>query len=260
MLNNALHSFDTIAERLAGRKPAVFLDYDGTLTPIVARPELALLSDAMRQILRRLSARCTVAIVSGRDLADVRRLVGLDGLVYAGSHGFDIAGPEGLRIEHERSADFTAAVERAATTLKPLLASLPGALVEPKRYAVAVHYRLVDPSEVPRVEAAVDGVLASVPGLRKTRGKMVFELRPDFDWDKGKAVLWLLDALKLTGPDVLPFYVGDDETDEDAFRALRADGVTIFVGTPAATAAQYWLADPDEVAAFLSRLAQVLPD
>ncbi len=172
-------------------------------------------------MLRGLAARCSVAIISGRDLADVRRLVGLDDLVYAGSHGFDIAGPGGLHIQHEEGAAFTAAVERATEQLRPALVAIDGALVEPKRFAVAVHYRQVADDEGAEVEAAVDRVLNGVPELHKTHGKKVFELRPRFDWDKGKAVLWLLSALKQTGADILPFYIGDDLTDEDAFRALR---------------------------------------
>ena len=255
---NALKSFDNIRERLAGKRASVFLDYDGTLTPIVARPDLAILTDATRAVLRDLAARCTVAVISGRDLADVRKLVGLDDLVYAGSHGFDIAGPKGLRIQHEESAAFSAAVNKATEQLRPALAGIDGALVEPKRFAVAVHYRQVADDKVAEVEAVVDQVLKSVPELRKTHGKKVFELRPRFDWDKGKAVLWLLSALKQTGAEVLPFYIGDDLTDEDAFRALGDRGVTIYVGEPDETAANFTLDDTGEVATFLKELTRVL--
>jgi alpha,alpha-trehalase len=257
-LTNALRSFDEIKARLAGKRPSVFLDYDGTLTPIVARPDLALLSEEMRAVLRALAARCSVAVISGRDLADVRRLVGLDNLVYAGSHGFDICGPDGRRIQHQGGAAFTAAAERATQMLRPALAAIQGALVEPKRFAVAVHYRQVPEADVPQIEAEIDRVIAAVPELRRTDGKKVFELRPRFDWNKGKAVLWLLDALGQNGSDILPFYLGDDLTDEDAFVALRRQGVTIFVGQPGPTAALYVLADSGEVGAFLSKLTRLL--
>lgn len=254
---SALERFDDIRKRMAGRKVAVFLDYDGTLTPIVARPDLAILAHDMRGIVSHLATLCTVAVVSGRDLGDVRRLVGLDGLVYAGSHGFDIAGPGGLRIRHQNGAAYEAAVQRAAERLEPAVAGIEGALVEPKRFAVAVHYRQVEPDQVPAVEAAVDAVLDEVSELRKTHGKKVFELRPRFDWDKGKAVDWLLEALGLNGPEVLPFYLGDDTTDEDAFRALRQKGIGILVGPDTSrTAAHYVLASPEEVGRFLTRLGQ----
>ena len=250
---------EEIARLVENRRPAIFLDYDGTLTPIVARPDLAIMSEEMRAAVRRLAGLCTVAIVSGRDRADVERLVGLDGLVYAGSHGFDIAGPDGLRIEHARGAAFTAAVRRAAEKLGPVLSGIAGALVEPKRFAVAVHYRQVADADLPAVEAAVDRVLGAVPELRRTEGKKVFELRPRFDWDKGKAVLWLLDALTLGTPEVLPFYIGDDTTDEDAFRALAGRGIGIFVGPPdAETAAAYRLDDPEAVGRFLGTLGDML--
>jgi trehalose 6-phosphate phosphatase len=257
---NALADFGEIAARLTGKHPAVFLDYDGTLTPIVARPDLAILSEEMRTILRDLAGRCSVGIISGRDQADVRALVDIDDLIYAGSHGFDIVGPDGLHIRHDQASTFAAAVEQATERLRPALAAFAGVLIEAKRFAVAVHYRQVADDQVPQVEAAVDRVLEAVPDLHKTHGKKVFELRPRFDWDKGKAVLWLMSALGQTGAETLPFYIGDDLTDEDAFRALSDRGVTIFVGRPEQTAAGYVLDDPDQVGAFLKRLTGVLGD
>ncbi|SFP98568.1 trehalose-phosphatase [Tranquillimonas alkanivorans] len=250
---------DDLRRLLAERRPAVFLDYDGTLTPIVARPDLAVLSDDMRRAVQRLAGLCPVAIVSGRDRADVERLVGLDGLIYAGSHGFDIAGPDGLRIEHDKGAAFSAAVGRAAERLTAGLADIGGALVEPKRFAVAVHYRQVAEADVRKVERVVDDVIAAVPELKKTHGKKVFELRPRFDWDKGKAVLWLLDALDLDRPEVLPIYVGDDETDEDAFRALTARGSGIVVADhDRPSAARYRLETVEDVGHLLDALAETL--
>ncbi|MCT8971531.1 trehalose-phosphatase [Microbaculum marinisediminis] len=255
----ALNHYAEIESALDGRRAAVFLDYDGTLTPIVERPDLAVLSEEMRATVRTLAGLCTVAIVSGRDRADVQRLVGLDGLIYAGSHGFDIAGPEGVCFQHEVGASFAAAVNEAAQRLRQMLAPVEGVVVEPKRFAVAVHYRQVAADRVPAVEDAVDAVLAEVPQLRKTFGKKVFELRPRLDWDKGRAVLWLLQALGLDGAAVLPFYLGDDTTDEDVFAALEGRGIGILVGCPAReTAARYVLDRPADVRNFLARLAATL--
>lgn len=255
----ALEHYADIARELTDRRAAVFLDYDGTLTPIVERPDLAILSGDMRAIVKALAKLCKVAIISGRDRADVEWLVGLDELVYAGSHGFDIAGPGGLKVQHEEGAAFAAVVRRAAECLRKALAPINGALVEPKRFAVAVHYRQVAEGDVPAVEAAVDQVLAGTSDLRKTYGKKVFELRPRLDWDKGKAVLWVLEALGLDGPDVLPFYLGDDATDEDAFAALADRGIGILVGCPAReTSAHYVLDRPDDVQRFLRNLAVTL--
>lgn len=246
---------------LDGRRPAVFLDYDGTLTPIVDRPDQAIVSGEMRQTINTLAGLCTVAIISGRDRTDVESLVKLEHLIYAGSHGFDISGPAGLEIQHEEGATFATALRKAADRLVTVLARIKGALVERKRFAVAVHYRQVSEREVPRVEAAVDEALADNPSLRKTLGKKVFELLPKFDWNKGKAVLWLLEALGLDQPDVLPLYLGDDTTDEDAFAALSERGIGILVGCPAReTTARYVIDRPADVQHFLNDLAAVLKD
>ncbi|MFW6079568.1 MAG: trehalose-phosphatase, partial [Gemmatimonadota bacterium] len=179
---DALERIDAIDARLRGRRPAFFLDYDGTLTPIVRRPDQAVLSEAMRSRLRTLAADATVAIVSGRDLDDVRSMVGLDALVYAGSHGFDIAGPDGLRMRNREAESRIPALEAAERRLRDRLRDVTGAWVERKRYALAVHYREAADRDVPRIEAAVDEALAVRPGLRKRGGKKIFELQPDVSW------------------------------------------------------------------------------
>ena len=260
-LPNALSHLAEIRVRLGGKRPAVFLDYDGTLTSIVDRPELAVLSEDIRAVVRELAEHCHVAIVSGRDRVDVERLVGLDGLIYAGSHGFDIAGPGGLSKEHERAADFLPALDRAEKRLRWKTAGIEGALVERKKFAIAVHYRLVADDQVAPLDRAVEAVAAEIPDLRRTAAKKVFALRPRVDWDKGRAVLWLLTALGLDREDVLPFYLGDDETDEDAFTALKGGGLGILVAdTDRPTAAEYLLADPQEVGRFLGDLAATIAE
>lgn len=264
-LHSAIASREAIDRRIGENRIVVFLDYDGTLTPIVARPELAVLSHRMRVIVRSLAERCTVAIVSGRDRPDVEKLVGVDGLVFAGSHGFDIASPDGRSIQHEMGAGFRDLLDEVEARLHRELDGIEGTLIEPKRSSVAVHYRLVAEDEVPRVKAVVAGILADYEDLRVTPGKKVREIQPKIDWNKGKAVLWLLDALGLDRPDVLPIYLGDDATDEDAFKALQGRGIGIYVGYPAdvgahrETAADYTLDDPYEVGRFLDTLARKTP-
>jgi trehalose 6-phosphate phosphatase len=254
----ALEHFEAIGRQARGRRLAVFLDYDGTLTPIVQRPELAVLAEAMRRTVSELAAHCTVAVISGRDLADVRRLVSIDSIYYAGSHGFDIAGPKGRHLEHEQGTEFLPAIERAEEMLRTRLQGILGALVERKKFSVAAHYREVPEEKVAAVEDAVDHVVAAERGLRKSAGKKVFEVQPRIDWNKGKALLWLLGALELDRPDVLPFYIGDDLTDEDAFRALDRRGIAIVVtDVPRPSAAHYSLRDPDEVREFLQTLTSL---
>lgn len=263
-LPHALHERGSLDERSTGKRLAVFLDYDGTLTPIVDRPEDAIISEQMREVVRGLAQRCTVCVVSGRDRPVVQQLMGMDELVVAGSHGFDIWSPHGGAIEREEGTGFRDLLERITATLRAQTASVKGALVEPKKSSVAVHYRLVDERERPRIGAIVEELLAANPdALRVTPGKMVYEIQPKLEWDKGKAVLYLLEALGLDREDVLPLYVGDDITDEDAFRALAGRGIGILVADPTdpevagrSTAAEYVLRDTDEVMGFLDALAR----
>jgi trehalose 6-phosphate phosphatase len=263
-LPHALAHREELEERLAGRRPAVFLDYDGTLTPIVDRPEDAIISESMRDAVRGLAARCTVCVVSGRDRPVVQDLMGVDDLVVAGSHGFDIWSPEGGEIEHDAAVGSEELLDRVTAQLRDELGSIEGALVEPKKASVAAHYRLVSDEERPAVQAVVERLLADHPDeLKVTPGKMVYELQPKLDWNKGKAVLYLLDALNLERDDVVPFYVGDDITDEHAFEALADRGIGVFVGRAddpevggRTTAADFVLDSTEEVERFLDTLAR----
>lgn len=258
-LPSALERIEELTAQLRGRRPVVFLDFDGTLTPIVPRPEQAEISPAMRNAVRRLGQCCTLAIVSGRDLADVRAKVGIEEIFYAGSHGFQIAGPDGFGLELQQGSQYLPALDQAEQTLLKQLGHIPGAQVERKKFAVAIHFRRVDAGEVDAVTAVVDRVLAASAGLRKTGGKMIFELRPDIDWDKGRALLWLLEKLELDRDRAVPFYLGDDLTDEDAFRELRRHGIGILVREEARpTLARYALDSIEEVEFFLQRLADCL--
>jgi alpha,alpha-trehalase len=248
-----------ILEQAGKRRIAVFLDYDGTLTPIVDTPQKALLSDSMRTAVSRLAQSCTIGIISGRDMKDVRAKVGIKGIIYAGSHGFDIAGPEKDRILMQQGKGYLPALDKAERLLKAGLKTISGAEVERKRFAIAVHYRNIQRGRVGAVKLAVDKVAHAVPGLRKSRGKKIFELRPRMSWHKGKALLWILAALELSGPAALPIYIGDDTTDEDAFKALQDRGVGIVVAEiPRVSAAAWRLNNPSEVEAFLEKMASRL--
>jgi len=252
---SAIDDFEPIFLRARGKSIAVFLDYDGTLSPIVDTPDQAIMQADMREAVIELSKHCPVGIISGRDLNDVKEKVRIDSIVYAGSHGFDISGPSGLQIENQIGKEFLPVLEEAERELSRKLASIKGMLVERKKFAIAIHYRLVDRWQVEAVEKVVDEVASKYAELRKTYGKKIFELQPNIDWHKGKALLALLSSLGLDGNDVLPFYVGDDVTDEDAFRALIGRGIGIVVwDEPYETAAAYSLKNPDEVREFLLRL------
>jgi alpha,alpha-trehalase len=257
---SALRAMTCILSKLRGTEPALFLDYDGTLTPIVERPEDAYLSESMRQSLERIAKYCPVAVMSGRDLVDVRDRVGIEGLYYGGSHGFEVSLPEGDKVTLGRGDEFLPSLDRAERMLDEELASVGGSQLERKRYSLAIHYRRIDTDRVPEVEAVVDKVLSRVDGLKKTWGKKVFELRPDIEWDKGRALRWLIEQIDMDLSRYTPVYIGDDLTDEDAFESLAESGVSIVVSEESdkATAAEYRLSDTSEVESFLDTLAERL--
>lgn len=250
-------ALDHLDEMVRGhdRQPVLFLDYDGTLTPIVPHPNDAILTDTMRATLQRLARLCKIAIISGRDLVDVRERVGIKGIWYAGSHGFDISGPNGEHTEYEEGRNYLPALDAAEHRLREKLDAIPGCLVERKQFAVTAHYRQVAEDQVDRVKQVVDQINFAHTGLRLTTGKKIYELQPDIDWNKGKALRWLMQALGTDTAHFIPLYIGDDTTDEDAFRELAADGIGILVAEKdQPTHAAYRLDDPGEVQQFLDQL------
>jgi len=260
-LPSALDRLGDIRKGLSRKRAAVFLDYDGTLTPIVEIPDNAVMSAPMREAVRELAASTPVAIISGRDRAKVRGFVQLDNIVYAGSHGFDIAGPDHTLIQHKEGNRFLPALENAQKEISERVKGIKGSLVERTGFSISVHYRMVAEDQVPLVDRMVEETLENNPELERTHGKKVFEIRPRIDWHKGKAVMWILKALGLDRPDVVPFYLGDDTTDEDAFRALAGRGIGILVAdSPRQTTATYRLTDPEQVQRFLSELTQIIRD
>ncbi len=251
-----LENTSTLFEQLSGRSLALFLDYDGTLTPIVTRPEQATLPRDVRGLLEELTNHCTLAIVSGRDQADVANMVKLPCLTYAGSRGFDISGPDDFRHEHDAAQKALPSLDRAEEQLKQHLATVTGAIVERKRFAIAVHYREVADDHVGTLKKTFQEVAAQHSDLRQSQGKKIHELHPDVEWDKGRAVQFLLEVLGCDEQGAFPVYVGDDTTDEDAFKALKSVGLGVRVtdDPSIATAATYYLRNTDEVHQFLIAL------
>jgi trehalose-phosphatase len=270
---------DRVAARLAGRPLAVLLDVDGTLAPIVSRPQEAAVPAETRRIVAALAALpdVRVALVSGRAAADARRMVGVANVWVIGNHGFEVFSPDGGELPQPELEPWRSAVARAARRIAPLVAPVPGVLLEDKGWTLSVHYRLADPKVVPRLVESVERV-AQPLGLRVVRGKMVVEVRPDVRVDKGTAVLRLVTELGVVARregvvagddhDVASsdgrgsaVYVGDDRTDEDAFRALRSRSsrvVTVRVthGEEMATAAEFSVEDPTAVRSFLEWLLE----
>lgn len=240
---------------MAGKEPVVFLDYDGTLTPIVETPDLAIISDEMRETVRALSQRRKVSIVSGRATDDVRSKAKIEGIFYAGSHGFEINDPQGNVTINEDAKKIRSTIDEIQEKLAQRVSHIQGALIENVKYTVSCHYRLVADDDFNEFQEIIDNTLADYPHLRKTSGKKVFELRPIIDWDKGKAVDWILNVLIFDPAQQVAIYIGDDTTDEDAFKALKDKGFGILVADPAReSAAKYVVKDVAAVKEVLESL------
>ena len=252
-----LNTWPSVSARLrrSGRILLLF-DYDGTLTPIVARPEDALLPEETRRRLTSLAShpRCIAGIVSGRSLADLSVLANIPGLVHAGNHGMEIRGP-GLNFTHPQAVTARDALDRMQATLSGALADTPGAFVEDKGLTLTVHYRATPEPLAGRVDSVVTATAkpyVESGQLRLTRGKMVVEVRPDIAWDKGKAIEKIHRHSRESGnpgDSSFPVYFGDDRTDEDGFRAVQElGGLAVFVGEPRqGTVALHQLDSPAEV-------------
>lgn len=235
----------------------LLLDYDGTLTPIVEKPELAILSENMRDLIKRVSKRYVTGIISGRSLADIKNLVRVEGIYYAGNHGFEISGPD-LELTKPEAEQTKSTLLKACDELKARLEHISGAIVENKGLTASVHYRLVSAGkfqELRKIFNEIMGPYIKSGAVKITRGKKVFEIRPNVDWDKGEAVLWIMDIIKLP-ENVLPIYMGDDRTDEDAFLALKdKSGMAILISEKMRKSnAKYFLKDVGDVKKFLTQL------
>lgn len=254
-LPHALEQIENIFKTLGNKKPSLFLDYDGTLTPIVPNPDDAILSEENKEIITKLSRNIPVSIVSGRDRKDLTSKVMIETVYYAGSHGFDIKGPDNLEMQHESEHEVIPSLDRAEKNLKEKLRHIPGANVERKKFAIAVHYRNVEEKDVPTVKDAVMEELDRHESLKKGLGKKIMELKPNLDWHKGRALDWLLENLDWNPNQYYPVFIGDDITDEDGFEAIQGKGLGIIVGAhDEMTAASYKLKDTEEVTVFLKRL------
>ena len=240
-------------------------DYDGTLAAIVGRPEDAVLSASVRQKLRALAGKSEISlgVISGRRLAELKSLVGIEGIYYSGNHGLEIEGP-GLKYVHPQAGAARVTMRELAAQLAGALENIDGVIIQEKGLSLSVHYRLVKPDKEDAVAAAVKRITARPREEGKIRVfamKKVWEVRPPIDWDKGKAVEAIAREIKATlkKKNLLTIYLGDDTTDEDAFKVVqRPAGWSVFVGEEnRASAAGYYLTSTAEVEEFLARLSEM---
>ena len=244
---------------LDGHHVAVLLDYDGTLTRLADHPSKAVLSTETRRLLEVIAGRgdSDVAVVSGRSLEDISKMVGISELIYAGNHGLEIEGGGLEPFRHEDLVHYRERAEDLARELEEL--ALDGAWIEAKGPTLTFHYRPV--ADASRRALLVEGARSAITraGYQARNAHNALEARPPIGWDKGRAALHILRARY--GPawseGVRVLYVGDDDTDEDAFRVLAGLGITFRVGSAETlTMATRRLPNVEAVRALLEWLAQ----
>lgn len=263
MIKHLFDTWDTIKNDLNNRYICLFIDYDGTLTPIVETPDKAVVAQETKDLLNRLSKApyCRVAIISGRALKDLKSIVGLRDIIYVGNHGLEIEGPK-IKFESPVALRYKRVIEHIKDDLQLKLSTTKGAFIEDKGLSLSVHYRLVDEKNIQGFLSIFNEITDPYivrDKIKISSGKKVYEIRPPVIWDKGRVVLWLLARQQfLLGENkIFPVYIGDDVTDEEAFKVLRNKGISIFVGEPKKSNAQYYLKNTQEVKDFLSRIAQL---
>ena len=247
-----------LRQLLSSPRVLLLLDYDGTLTPIVARPEIAILPDEARRSLEELveNERFVVGVVSGRELAELEGLVAIPGLIYAGNHGLEMRGL-GMDFVHPEALGFIELLAEIAGVLERELKDVPKVLVHDKKLTLSVHLRNVLDSYVRKVDRTVTSVVeayASDGQVKITRGKKVLEVRPNISWGKGEAIEKIRQDC---GDSPVPMFFGDDQTDEDGFAVVQnANGIAVYIGPPRQeTKALHQLESPAEVAQVLALLA-----
>jgi len=242
-----------------GRRLFLFLDYDGTLVPIERTPDRAVLPSRRKGLLEALRERMFVCIVSGRSLADVRRRVGIDDLAYIGNHGLEARWGRRNWV-HPQAKKRLPALGRLLKRIEARTQRFPRLLIENKGVTGSVHFRRLDPALVSPLRRIVADEVRRKGGIFiVTEGKKVLEIRPNIDWDKGVGIKKLMRWLPRE-PEALRIFIGDDRTDEDAFRALGGDSITIHVGTRRNSWARYRLSDVERVWTFLSNCLRLLQD
>lgn len=253
---------DEVAARLSGTPLLLLLDIDGTIAPIAPRPADVSVPPAMTRTLETLARTegVRLAIVSGRSVADSRRIVPIAAAWFVGNHGFEIAAPGEPADVVDGAAAYEASVAAAASRVAHLADAVPGVILENKRWTLSAHYRLASRDAVPELSRRITKIAREL-GLVVTTGKEVLELRPPVRVDKGIAAVQVAERLGAFREGASILCAGDDVTDEDMFTSVRQRAprsLTIAVGQSAATResnAEFCVESPDAMLEILSALA-----
>ena len=200
-MKHLLSVWEDMARRLSRADRIVLLsDFDGTLCPIVDRPEQASIPESTRLLLQELAQKpgFSVAIISGRSLSDLKARIGLENLTYAGNHGLEIEGPS-LKFVEPVAQRSRPVLDQVYRFLRQALSPFKGVLVEHKGLTLTVHHRMLEGEAVEEFKSLFDQATRTIRSLGKVRmtsGKKVHEFRPAVSWDKGTAVKLLLERYK----------------------------------------------------------------
>ena len=245
-----------IEKKISQKKVFLLLDYDGTLAPIVKNPEKVKHSKEMGVLLKEISRKLPFAIISGRSLEKIKELVGIENVFYAGNHGLEVEGIQ-KKFIHPTALRIAPSLRKIYKDLKKI--RIKGIFVEDKKLTISFHYRAVPKGKIALAKKKFEKIVKPrlKKGLRIEEGRKRLDVKPDVDWNKGKAVKLILKIYDRKK--ILPICLGDDKTDEDAFLALKR-GITIWIKSREikVRGAKYYLKNISEVKEFLNQLNKII--
>ena len=262
-MKSLFENIQAVNELLNEREKTILLtDFDGTLTPIQKHPDLAALSEEIRQILIKFSHNKEIflGIITGRSLKQIKKLVHIRDVLYVANHGIELEGP-GIRSTCPEAKKARSTLWHIYMRLFKSLKNIEGVHIEDKGLSISLHYRAV------KKRGDVEYIISTLHDITKpfldrkmlslSTGKMVYEIRPPVKWNKASTIQWLLTHYFPVefSEDALLIYLGDDKADIEVFDSLMGKGLTIFVGNPSdMSTADYYVNSPEEVKVFLEHL------
>lgn len=265
-MQNLLAKWSELSIKIKNHYICVFLDYDGVLTPITNTPCQAVLPKKIKCILKQLARKSNLmlAIISGRSIKNIMDMVKIKNIIYAGNHGLEF-GDSQTTFELPLSLQYKTGLKQLKSELTNRLTKIKGALIEDKKTSLSLHYRLANKADIPAIKSVFKSTITCVKmedQIKTFSDKKTLEITPNISWNKGKIVLLILTLLHslLKHKNIMPIYIGDSLTDEDAFRVLKKYGITVLVGSSKRTQADYYVRNTCEVKELLEKILELDTD
>ncbi|MBI2019789.1 trehalose-phosphatase [Candidatus Daviesbacteria bacterium] len=240
----------------------ILLDFDGTLAPIVKRPDQAKLPPETKQILLNLSKNQNfyLGIISGRELSDIKAKIGIPNIIYAGNHGLQ-GNFFGKKFLHPAAEKAVPVIKKIRLKTKQIAEKYGGVLIEDKKIALGFHYRMAEQSKAKEIKSALDEVIKPFLDnklISQVSGKKEVDILPKAEWNKGDfAKLIMGEIYSKTKSHPVVVVIGDDTTDENAFGDFKND-ITVVVGKNSKSQAKYYLKNINDVSIFLKKINGLL--